>query len=129
MARLSAPLPCAACQVADFGTSTKAAQRGGVGTPFWMAPELLPINEQGEYVEGKEVPLSDVKADIYSLGLTMWEMCVGMVSAPRPPDKPLGCCARPCRCCAYRAVSIAVWSRRRGLQAASHLAIRPLPMV
>jgi len=48
-------------KVADFGLSQKK-QIGGVGTPFWMAPELL----RGESVNAEA-------SDIYSFGIILYE--------------------------------------------------------
>jgi serine/threonine protein kinase len=55
-------------KIADFGLSTKSfgigssSRKGGQGTPYWMAPELL---------EGEE---SSVLSDMYAFGITCWEV-------------------------------------------------------
>ena len=51
-------------KVADFGLTQKR-QLGAVGTPFWMAPELL--------VGGGSTPASDV----YSFGILLSEVYTG----------------------------------------------------
>eukprot|EP01117_Protostelium_nocturnum_P017144 TRINITY_DN6926_c0_g1_i1.p1 TRINITY_DN6926_c0_g1~~TRINITY_DN6926_c0_g1_i1.p1 ORF type:complete len:704 (-),score=261.21 TRINITY_DN6926_c0_g1_i1:113-2050(-) len=54
------------CKIIDFGTSRVIdnAMSGGLGTPAWMAPEVLQSDSYSE------------KADVYSFGIVMWEMWV-----------------------------------------------------
>lgn len=56
-------------KLVDFGGSIDASANGGkansfIGTPYWMAPELITAMETGTY---------DTKVDIWSLGITCIE--------------------------------------------------------
>ncbi|TIB39672.1 hypothetical protein E3P86_01013 [Wallemia ichthyophaga] len=64
----------------DFGVSASLPSASSkrttfIGTPYWMAPEV--IAHGADAVNGREY---DSKADIWSLGITIYEMCQG-----RPP--------------------------------------------
>jgi len=54
-------------KVSDFGFSTKSKATKFVGTPYYMAPEVL-IGEP-----------QDKRADVYSFGITAWEIVVRRV--------------------------------------------------
>jgi serine/threonine protein kinase len=64
------------CKLADFGESKqimKDEETGSFkGTPYWMAPEVVKGKGYGRY------------ADIWSLGCTVYEMCMN-----QPPWKEL----------------------------------------
>lgn len=63
------------CKLADFGVSCRLAsaqdrRKTMIGTPYWMAPEVLQAKENnGGY---------DVKADVWSLGVTALELAKGL---------------------------------------------------
>ncbi|TIB93467.1 kinase-like protein [Wallemia mellicola] len=64
----------------DFGVSANLPSAHSkrttfIGTPYWMAPEV--IAHGADSINGREY---DMKADIWSLGITTYEMCQG-----RPP--------------------------------------------
>lgn len=62
------------CKLADFGVSCEVAsaqerRRTIIGTPYWMAPEVLTAKDKGGY---------DCKSDIWSLGITAMELAKGV---------------------------------------------------
>jgi len=68
-------------KLSDFGVSArlmdkKSKRKSYVGTPYWMAPEVIKGEEIGGYNE---------KVDIWSLGITCIEMATG-----KPPNHRLG---------------------------------------
>jgi serine/threonine protein kinase len=87
------------CKLADFGVSCEVEsqaerRRTIIGTPYWMAPEVLQAKDKGGY---------DSKSDIWSLGITAMELAKGVpphsdmhpmrvifkiphVAAPKLPD-------------------------------------------
>ncbi|VVC40944.1 Protein kinase domain,Protein kinase-like domain,Protein kinase, ATP binding site [Cinara cedri] len=53
-------------KLADFGSaSTKCPANSFVGTPYWMAPEVILAMDEGQY---------DGKVDVWSLGITCIEL-------------------------------------------------------
>lgn len=51
---------------ADFGSASHAAvAQSFVGTPYWMAPEVILAMDEGQY---------DYRADVWSLGITCIEL-------------------------------------------------------
>lgn len=62
-------------KICDFGLSTvkskldrrKNRKEGRIGTPHWMAPEIMRLEMYDEY------------SDIYSYGMILWEMVVGEI--------------------------------------------------
>ena len=62
-------------KICDFGLSTvkskldrkKHKKEGRIGTPHWMAPEIMRSEKYDEF------------SDIYSYGMILWEMVVGEV--------------------------------------------------
>jgi WD40 repeat protein len=71
-------------KVLDFGLALLTAERGGkltetnviMGTPEYMAPE-----------QAEDPRNADVRADVYSLGCTLWFLLTG--SVPYPAETPL----------------------------------------
>jgi len=60
-------------KVADFGLSMKERTLGARGTPYWMAPELLTFNSQGDLDLDMETCMTSA-TDVYSFGVLMWEV-------------------------------------------------------
>ncbi|XP_069141272.1 tyrosine-protein kinase Fer-like [Argopecten irradians] len=75
-------------KVTDVGLTKEAKAISGstVGSPVYMAPEVL--NSQGIY---------DRKADIYSLGIILWEMWYGMDAAEHIQQQLFGTLERAVR--------------------------------
>lgn len=72
----------------DAGTTTTGAEPGGLsGTLNYMAPEVLAGGVQ------------NARSDIYSLGVTLYEVCAGkrpgQSSVPAPADAPVTPAVRP----------------------------------
>ncbi|GAB1606866.1 myosin-IIIb-like [Argonauta hians] len=62
-------------KLVDFGVSglldnTLAHRRTSVGTPYWMAPEVIACEQQLDYVY-------DIRCDVWSLGVTAIELADG----------------------------------------------------
>ena len=67
------------CKLADFGSAKKIYNssineqyKSIIGTPYWMAPEVIKQTGHGRYGNYK-----NRKADIWSLGCTIIEMATG----------------------------------------------------
>jgi serine/threonine protein kinase len=57
---------CIYFSTADFGSaSIKCPANSFVGTPYWMAPEVILAMDEGQY---------DGKVDVWSLGITCIEL-------------------------------------------------------
>ena len=53
-------------KLADFGSASfNSPANSFVGTPYWMAPEVILAMDEGHY---------DTKVDIWSLGITCIEL-------------------------------------------------------
>ena len=68
-------------KLADFGISAQLAHRMSrretrIGSPFWMAPEMIEAHKRGGY---------DNKVDVWALGVTCIEMAQGF-----PPHHDVG---------------------------------------
>ena len=89
-------------KLVDFGVSahlksTMSRRNTSVGTPFWMAPEVIACEQQMEYDY-------DCRADIWSLGITAIELAEGepplselhpmraLFKIPRNPSPTLKAC-------------------------------------
>ncbi len=65
---------CGKVKLADFGSSIANKNASSlVGTPYWMAPELI-------LAQTKDDPCYNLKVDIWSFGITCIEM--GQQKAP-----------------------------------------------
>lgn len=57
---------CGVVKLADFGSAAiKCPANSFVGTPYWMAPEVILAMDEGQY---------DGKVDVWSLGITCIEL-------------------------------------------------------
>jgi serine/threonine protein kinase len=64
-------------KIADFGISkyiNTPSERGAVGTGFWRAPEVL-----SSLRDGITQPTYTSKADVYSYGMTCYEVLTGLI--------------------------------------------------
>jgi len=66
---MSTPLQCITClnaAAADFGSASIVSPANSfVGTPHWMAPEVILAMDEGQY---------DGRVDVWSLGITCIEL-------------------------------------------------------
>ncbi|CAK9191814.1 unnamed protein product [Sphagnum troendelagicum] len=70
-------------KIADFGISkyiNTPSERGAVGTGFWRAPEVL-----SSLRDGITQPTYTSKADVYSYGMTCYEVLTGLIPFDEHP--------------------------------------------